>query len=328
MALSVSVLLPEDYPKWDAFVQTQESGSVFNTSLWLRDRAEGELNILLCHQHGEWLGGYAFLMNRRMGLRRIVQPKLTMYHSPVVADRLLRGVHTDQRNEVLEHLIRHLPTYDALSLTYPPAFSQEPYFHEGLFSHRVLRTNRIHPPLTEDALLGRYGRHTRRGLALAAKAGLRVCPLHDADEIHRLSAISLAHSGRGHPMTRSELACILSRFEGSGQVIMQFVKTPDDLVVAAAVMVCDSHAVYGVLLGIDRACSKSQCGLLLMHHCITRALEKKLVFDFTGSLIPGVDAFIRKFRPVPYQLHHFSRGRTLRARLLNTITTPLGHQLY
>jgi hypothetical protein len=320
-----------EYVLWDAFVLAQSAGSVFNTSRWLDHRREGEFNVIVCEDNGEWMGGFAFLMNRKLGLRRIVRPILTLYHSPVIADALCGDRQAARREDVLRTIFRHLPRYDALSLSYPPRFpvTADPGEPPDLpLEHFTTRTNWICPPKDADDILAGYSRNARHELERAGRDGLAVSRACGLDEVHQLATLSMAHSGRSVPLGKAELVRMLIPFESGDDLMTMCARTRDGTMAAAALLISDSHSCYGLLSGVDRRVSRSACGLFLIHHCILRAIERNLCFDFGGSMIPGVARFFHKFRPTPHDVHHFVHVRTRRIRFLNTVTTGIGHRLY
>ncbi len=328
MDLVVRELSADEHAKWDAFVLAQQTGSFFQTSLWLDQRPEGELHILVCDDNGQWVGGYAYLLNRRLGLRRIVRPKLTSYHAPVLADRVLSDEYANLMDTVLMRILHYLPRYDSISLTFPPAYMRRPDFLDTGFAYSAWKTNRIYPPMSEEDLLARYSGQTRKNLHSTMKSSMRVATDIDPDLVHRLSEMSLANAGRAHPFTRTELARLLSRLDTRSNLMTMGVTTDDNVTFAAALMVYDARAIYGLLFGIDRKHGGSGCGLLLMHQCIVWAMERNLIFDFNGSTIHGINAFFQKFKPTSSPVHHYSYGRSSRVRLVNAFATRLGHPLY
>jgi hypothetical protein len=331
MSLSARMLGEDEYLLWDAFVLAQDAGSVFNTSRWLDHRREGDFHVIICEDNGEWLGGFAFLVNRKLGLRRIVRPILTLYHSPVIADALRGDRQATLRKEVLRTIFRNMPRYDALSLTFPPRFPISPDLAELLslpLEHFTTRTNRICPPKNADDILAGYSRNARHELDHAARDGIAVSRACGLDEVHRLASLSMAHAGRSIPLGRDELARMLVPFASGNEVLTMCAHTSDGTIAAAALLICDSRTCYGLLSGVDRGVGRSACGFFLIHHCIVRAMECNLCFDFGGSTIPGVASFFHKFRPTLHEVHHFVHVRTRRIRFLDTITTGIGHRLY
>lgn len=204
---------------------------------------------------GEWLGGFAFLVNRKLGLRRIVRPILTLYHSPVIADALRGDRQAVRREEVLREIFRNLPRYDALSLTFPPQFPASPD-SGGLpdlpFNHFTTRTNRICPPKNAGDILAGYSRNARHELEHAVRDGIAVSRACGLDEVHRLAALSMAHTGRSLPLGRAALARMLVPFASGDDLWTMCVHTRDGTIAAAALLIRDSHTCYGLLSGVDR----------------------------------------------------------------------------
>lgn len=328
MILSARMLDENEVARWDAFVSAQHNGTVFNTCRWLRPRGGDGFHVLVCERGGEWLGGFAFVINHRLGLQRIVQPVLTVYHAPVVLDALCGERNDTLRSEVLRTIFQALPAYDSLTLRFPPQFPVTRTMLELSFDTYVTRTNRICPPKDRDALLAGYSRNARHELINAAHGGLEPHQGCGLDEVHRLASLSMRHAGRRVPLGVDELTRWLAPFGQDGELVTMGVRARDGMLVAAALLACDTHTCYGLLSGVDRAASHASCGLFLMHHCILHAMERNLCFDFAGSMLPGVAAFIQKFGPTPCEVRHYFHARTRRIRMLNTFGRGIGHRLY
>jgi len=311
--------------RWDDFVLNQTIGTIFHTSLWLSQFSTGFPTILIIQKEDRLVAGFPFIVNSKLGLKRILQPPLTPYFSPVFADSLS----VEEKSRYFYALIDHLSNPDILQLTFPPENDEyQDYSAFPSFEITDHPTNIISSDKKPEDLLGDYKKSLRYEVRKAGRNGLKVKHNIPWQKVRIMAEKSLRHASKTFPLTSPHYLQLCEHLDKENRIHSLGVFDADDRCLAAQLLVTDHRMAYNLLFGIDRNYSKLNAGPLLMHHAIKWALEVGLNFDFEGSSIPGVNRFFQKFNPVEYNLKTMTSPPSRKLVWLNKLVNIFGKKLY
>jgi len=309
---------PADLQRWDHFVLGHPSGSVFHRPQWLQHTSTWPVQVLLAYHHQTLVGGFAFVLNARRPLRRVMPPVLTSRFAPLVSPSLA----PEQRLAVYEGLLKALPAYDLIHLSTLDALSsgelktvmQHP-------RHNETPTHLKAPFVDESALIASYSTQIRRQLSKAQEAGAQ--PIAEADPMQAYALFSGAYAIRGQQprFTQTWFSQHLDQLRAEGMASLPGVLDASGCLVGALLLAVDPKTVYYMVSGIDREALGGNAGAMLVHTALNYASTSGKSFDFNGSSIPGINTFFEKFQGEPATVVHLKKANTTRGSLAMHVAT-------
>jgi hypothetical protein len=248
---------------------------------------------------------------RRVGTHRLtpfLTPELDPGHGKYVT-RLAR------EHQLLDGLIDALPKFDYFSYTLPPSFTNWlPFAHRGF--RATLRTTYVLDDLDDlDAVKSAMSDKCRNTIRKAEKL-VSVERDERADRLVAMIDSTFARQRRRNPWGRALIERVVeaTHAHGAGEILTAVDAT--GAVHASMLLVYDADRSYYLTGGMNAGLRSSGADSLLLWHAIQHAAERVRVFDFEGSMIPGVARFFRAFgsRPISY-LHVTGASRRMRAAL-------------
>jgi hypothetical protein len=319
MALVFRELQEQEFTDWDRFCEKQKTGSVFHTSAWLKDRKEGELHISACFDGLQIIGGFPWLLNKRIGLKRVVKPRLTPYYGPVWKNNL-DAITLDH---VISGLLSDLLDYDVFSLSLFPGYSLPELNLPVPCRRRNIRTCLRYPEHPPN-----YSKGLNYEIRRAALKGVVISETADPKEIYPLTMNSFKRVGRSHPFGFNEFERLFSTMFKENRCTAFKAEYEETGIIGIQLLLYDSYRAYNIMSGIDRNYKKLNAGPLLMAHSIEWARQRGLIFDFEGSSIEPVFQFFMRFGPevVTYPFLVYANSR--RVKWLNSAAQVFGRKLY
>lgn len=234
-----------------------------------------------------------YLLRRRMGLRYVLMPQLTQ----------IGGYYMDQTEvgnaaQVAAEIDSHLRGL-GLAYYYQRFPIDSPIPHELAkrgYTVRERVTYRIEDIQDMDAVRRGYSENKRRQLK---KATDLVCDMDmEAEAFYRFHERCLKAQGKHISYTWPFFKGLYEACaqHDAGQVVR--VSDKEGNTHAAAYVVYDQETCYFLIPAYDPQYGKSGAGSLLVDACIRFAREHSRVFDFEGSMIPGVANHYRQFGSV------------------------------
>jgi hypothetical protein len=296
------------------------TGSIFSSSWWLDAVAPGRWGEATVSQDGRVVARLPWTEERMpvpgLHLRRVGTPRLTPFLTPELDSGPGKYVtRLAREHQLLDGLIDALPKFDYLSYTLPPSFTNWLPFAQCGY-RATLRTTYVIDDLDDlDAVKRAMSDKCRNTIRKAEKLVAVETDGH-ADRLVAMIDSTFARQGRRNPWGHELLERVVEAVHahGAGEIL-----TAVDAAGAAhasMLLVYDADRSYYLTGGMDSVLRSSGADSLLVWKAIQRAAERVRVFDFEGSMIPGVARFFRGFgsRPVSY-LHVTGASRRMQVAL-------------
>ena len=275
----------ERYIEW---ANEQEFMPIYMRPWWLDAVCAGkEWDVILSEDdHGTILGAMPFLLRKRLWWKYILMPQMTqvggIWVDPIVtADNWKKA-------EVCRQLKEQL---DTMGLSYyyqqyaPGSLCVEPMKALG-FKIRERVTYRIENLSNLDELIASFSKNKKRQLQKALS--LHVDKTMDGEQFYRFHKQCLQARGRKISYTREFLLVLEKKAKRHDQCQVLSICNADGQVYAAAFLVWDKNYLYYLIPTIDQAFGDSGAGALLALEAMKLAREKKVFFDFEGSMDKGI----------------------------------------
>lgn len=301
-----------DFGTWDTFVASHPQGTIYHTSNWMLAGAPKSSGLLIAQNpKGETLGGFAYALNTKGGLRRILKPTLTARFGPLVAPDLPDA----QKSLVYDAIFRALPRHDLIGLTTTDTHDAAIVRSVLSASERRFPTNTKTLPSSPDELLVSYSSNIRRNIRQALAEGGRYVEQADADMAYDLFEGAYQIRGDAPRFSREQLHTVIDQLSIFGSVALPGVNDQNGVLVAALLLFYDEKRAFYVVSGTDRDALGGNAGALLVHFALRFAQDRGILFDFNGSSIEGINGFFKKFNPDHADVAHLRAARSLKGRL-------------
>ncbi|MCU1285424.1 MAG: family N-acetyltransferase [Acidobacteriales bacterium] len=299
-ALELRFLERDEYPLWDALVQTSPQGAIFCRSWWLE--AVGNVKIMGCFSAGKLIAGIPLYFERRYQLRICSMPKLTQTWGVVISNLDGKPVTTATREiQILRAFAAKLASFKLFFQAFHPSqINWLPFYWEGF-----RQTTRFTYVIDEPNPLGRVWdamhKSTRNEISQATKSGQRFGE-GKIEDVDRCQRESYSVRRTAPPHTESYLrriceAAIRNKAGGCFSVVDQ-----NGQVLSANLLVWDDRRLYLLAGGTKMQFRNTGANSFGIWHAIQMAASRNCKFDFAGSMMESVEHFNRSFggRAVPY----------------------------
>lgn len=281
--------------------EAPQSYSVFQERWWLEALAPGAISEVKVEREGRVVARWPFQVKRRMGLTILTQPPITQAVGPWFAP--MEGKPSRQFGEYKElfgQLVDQLPPHDFMAANCDPALVNSSPFRWKGFRQTTAYTYTIENTGDLDAVWKGFEDAVRNQIRKAEKA-LTVVPA-ELEEMLEVQALTFRRQGLDEPFPRDlgrrmDAAC-------SARGVGHRLKAVDaEGRTHAVIYVVEDQAQFrGIFSGADPEFRNSGATSFLFWKVMHLAGSRGKAFNFGGSMVEGIEAFMRRFggRPVPY----------------------------
>lgn len=293
MGTEVRRLEPGEFPRWNDWVRDHPAGTLFHTTRWL-ERVGGGLAVFVHEEEGTILAGVATVERRKLGVRGWHVPPYTPCYGPLVlpSDKPQRGSAAAEQRQRLETLLDGLPVMPHADFILPPGHHDPlPWRWRGWQAGMGL-THQIEGSL--ETYLGnivkRKAAYLRKLLGMVEQGELAVTIDHRVDPVLELWAQTAEHKEFSH---RDDLLRGLFRDPADDFWLCVRITDREGTLLGGSVLAYDHRCAWNLVNGVRRDVDGAlrQINMLLMDAGIRHCLSRGMVFDFEGSLLPGVADF-------------------------------------
>ena len=289
--LVVRALGEQEYAAWDRFVDTSPQGALFHSSAWMAaSLLPGQ--IYGCFQNGVLRAGAPVYRNGSTVNPPPYTPYLGVVLPPPVG-KYLTSLSRDKRlSRALAAQIRSLAASG--SCRFSPSFvDAQPFIWEN---YEISVRYTYHLSLANlDAVWNGMEDARRNDIRKVQAAGVEVDPDAQFEDFLPLMRKTFGRQGQDIP-GEAEARAYDKMLKAAGQRRCFLARDRSGAALAAAYVAWDKKTAYHLLGGYDPKIAHRGAGALALWAAIQHAgaagLER---FDFAGSTIPDVEAFVRGF---------------------------------
>lgn len=255
-----------------------------------------------------------YTVRRRFGLDFIEMPPLTQVLGPIEPD--YQGKYANRlarQKDVYDGLIAALPKYDLFRQSFHSGVTNWlPYYWRN-FAQSTRYTYRLDLTQTKDALWADTQDRVRTDIRKAQRA----LKLREEFDPYRFLAViskTFERQGMRLPYDAAMIRRLFDQAPKNARIKVLAAEDKQGAIHGVALFIGDENCVYYLLGGADPKLRNSGCQSLLLWEGICWAATFSRVFDFEGSMLEGVERFVRGFgaQQEPYfQLTSMSRRMSL-----------------
>jgi hypothetical protein len=289
----VRYLAASEYPAWDQLVEASPQGSVFTTSWWL-SAVGGTVRVLGYFKNGRLIAGIPLYFEKRLGMNLCSMPKLTQTLGPVLPPSENGNGHKGaDEKPILCALATALSKRSIFFQAFHPSVQNwSPFYWHG-FS-QTSRATYIINLAAPDKLWHEMPRSGRQAIRYADQNGLQIIPC-TPDEVWKAEQNSFAAQKLEVPHTIDYLRGLYRAAKERGMGECFAAVDHEQRVRSGAFMVWNRKRAYAIAMGVNSAPSARGAGAMIEWHMIQYAAARAPIFDFTGTMLEGVDQFFRSF---------------------------------
>lgn len=252
---------------------------------------------------GVELGSMSFEIRRKIGFKILGMPLLTQYTGPVLSyPSKMEKNHSrvSFENKVILDLIDKLPKVDYINFSCSPEITNMlPFLWSG-FSVSPKYTYILTNIKNRDLLFLNLKGSVRTILNKSPE--IKIVEEKNPNILYDLSRSVFQKQRKKIPFTLETLKNIISAVEKNAQMIYLSAYTKDNVPVASTLTIIYNNKAYFLLSGMDEMHKSTNAVTYLIWESIQEASVYVDVFDFEGSILPGVEKLFRSFggNLIPY----------------------------
>lgn len=272
------------YAEWDTFV-LRNNGTIFQTTRWLKKYLE-QIELWVFRDANGIQGGFCSIQTSKRGVRGYHIPPFCFIHGPLYSENKTLNYATFV-SQLTAKLKGHIDFK-----TFTDIENILPYNTMG-YANSTALTYQINPVSVDDykSILNKNKLRELNKLLKAVSEGDII--IHEEVKFNDLKKIIDITGKRGDFDHKPEMVKKLF-FDGDTSMIKVFsLEIKNEGLVSVAIFVEDDKCVYNMINASKRLNHKiyKTINLLTLYNGIQYAIEKGKVFDFEGSMIPGIAKF-------------------------------------
>lgn len=305
--IETKILYPEDYGKWDSFVEESSLGSIFNSSLWLKTISMDVNKFVLygVFQKDVLIGGCCLFERKKSTFKYGYSPLFgtaTPYGSLIISDKKTKEISEVEstRKSVIKSLSDYfLESFDRISLINSPGFDDIRQFTWSGWKTDVRYTYLIR---LDNDLWYRVSHDCRKVVRRAIKNSIEIKTSSNIDEFYKLFEQMYYHQNLPVPVPKILINNIFNIFSKKNQCKLWIAKTDTGELAAAAMPVWDKKKGYGWISASNPEIRETGASSLLYWSTFEELSKELDAFDLCGANTPNIAKFKSSFNPelLPY----------------------------
>jgi hypothetical protein len=283
---------PEEH-KWNAFVDVSPQGSLFSKT-WYIKSIGFNYRIYVVERNNEICAGIILGNQKNTYATAPLQKYTGILFGNFEGNSYT--VTSNQRNatKLLLEVIKELKTFDYF---FHPSFPDWMLFQQAGYKEMTYYTYRIHlEGLSDEAILQRCSPRLRNKIRNAiATSEQKVITDINPDLFYQVNNKTFERQNRKPPVTKDRFLSIYKALKTNNAIKLYGVTEGKDTLSTVLGIAYDNTCAYLLFSGFDPEQKNSNNTALLIYKAICDARGQVKIFDFEGSMLPGIESFYRQF---------------------------------
>jgi len=248
-----------------------------------------------------------------------IMPPVTQTLGYWLSDKVVSINQEDERKELINTLIQSLPREVDICLAPEDSYFL-PFYWAG-FTVKPRVTYRINDLSNLEAIYDSFWPILKKRIKSAANK-VKVVESDDTDLLHALLEKTFERQHKSYRFSKERLRHIYEVAKAHEAVKLLFAQDQEGNVHSGVLFLYDEKVCYYLMTGNDPEYRKSGANSLLLWEGIKFAAEHSQSFDFEGSMIEGVETFVRQFggtMTVYYQVIRRGVLKTMKQQLKSEV---------
>lgn len=265
---------------------------------WWLDMACVDWNIALWKNNEQIKAVFPYQIEKKLSLQLFRNPLLTPYLGPYFLEKKdSYAAQITMESEGLTALLKQITPFDSFQVETIPEFQNFPLMHSFGFSNTAKRTYFIDLENNETVLFSKIHSRRRNYIRKAEKElDVIVDPHPDIALFHQWHQRSFSQKEQRYPFSLSYLEKVIATTEKNKSGVFLTANDKTGNPVAMLWTPFDEQKFYHLLGAYDSNNKINGAMDLLVWTAIKKAKEMgKKIYDFEGSMEPGIASFFQKF---------------------------------
>lgn len=289
---------------------------------WWLDIVSKHWDIALAHNDDVITGVWPFSIDKKLGLKLVRNPLLTPYLGPIFfyPEHLAAEQKASFEQSTFQQLWQQIPGWDSFDLEAHVSFTNQELFSQEGFETTHHITYEIDLQQPEKNLFAAFHTNHRNLIKQAVLHNKITAGTECLSKLLQLHKETFSRKNKPYPFHTGMIEKLVTesiRLEAGNL----FSTTDEENNTTACIFaVWDREKMYLLLSTVDLEQAHPGAVRLLIWHAIKTARDKGLkVFDFEGSMDPGIAAFFRRFGGTRKTYLCASRNKSLLWKMKKTI---------
>lgn len=269
--------------------------TLFHHPWWLDIVAPNRWAVAEVLDAGRVVASLPYVYRSRLGLTFIEMPPLTQVLGPVEPVYLGKYANRlSKQKDIYDGLISALPKYDLFRQSFHPGVTNWlPFYWHG-FAQTTRYTYRLDLTKSIEALWADTQDRVRTDIRKAERM-LRLREENDPERFLSVISMTFQRQGMRQPYEAAMIRRLFERAPSNARMRVIAAADEQGAVHGVALFVGDADCVYYLMGGADPRLRNSGCQSFLLWEGIRWAAKFSKTFDFEGSMLEGVERFVRGF---------------------------------
>lgn len=293
MSINSRILKKDEFASWNHYVDNHPAGTVFHKTTWLQ-LLDLEMEVYVVMEEEVIKAGVALVSTKKNGIKGYHIPPYTQYFSP------LYGFADEKKNSLTEEhayikaIIEKLADAAHIDFKLPRGHQSILPYHWKGFELTVSITHVITGSLPDylQNLNKNKARELKKLQGMVASGEMVIeQEINEAELVHLMKQTEERKGFDG----KSSLAVNLIMNAPDSMAKKFVIRSAEHGIIAFGFFPYDNKAVYNLVNASVRVSDPvlKTVNLLLLYQAIEFALNSGRIFDFEGSMLPGVETFCR-----------------------------------
>lgn len=284
---------PSENNRWNDFVDESPQGCLFSKT-WYLDAIGTTYEIWIVERGTEICAGTVLTKWKGKWTFGPLQKYTGVLFANFEGNAYTIGNAQRGAVKLLLQSIKHLKSFDYF---FHPAFTDWLLWYQAGFSETTYYTYRIElEGKTADDLLNLCAPRLRTKIRKTNGDGLiQIKDQIDPQQFYRVNKKTFDRKGSAMPIDHDLFMRVYKALEARNAISLYGITTGAGEYAAVLGVAYDKNCAYLLFSGFDPLQKEAGYTEQLIYHGICKAAARVKVFDFEGSMMPGVESFYRQF---------------------------------
>lgn len=279
--------------RWNLFVDASPQGCLFNYTWYLRSLGL-DYEIWIVERSGEICAGTIVCRFNKAWTFGPFQKYMGVLYAEFEGNNYQRITNQRKAAALLAAKTTELPGY---SYFFHPSFVDWLPFYRHGYSADTYYTYRINlNGMSPDGLLNLCAPRLRTKIRKASsEVTLQIKDNTSVEEFYRVYQNAFHRHGNPMPIEHDKFKTLCNGILQNTRLQLYSLHTVEGNITSVLGIAYDRKAAYLLFNGFDSQFREEGHNELLIYRAICQAAEHATIFDFEGSMLPGVESFYRQF---------------------------------
>lgn len=291
----------KDLEKWNEFVLKNKNGNIFSTTEWYLSWNEDFKILVNFNNENEIEYGLIFKPQKKYFWSIIARPPFTLYNFPLIISKEKFKNEYDKNNfykKIYLEILEEIKNYDFSDINIKSELNDTLPFTWYGYDFYPAYTYIIDDINWKDNISTMQRRKIKKGTKEIEENNFLIKTIDNLNsgfDLNSLIDFIYLNNDFFKLPAKEKLNYWLNYFLKNGKLKIFLILDSNNKIISSTINLYDNTSMYYIIGCIDKSFRKSNINSYLFELMIDDAFNKKLIFNFEGSVLPGVEKYFRSF---------------------------------